>query len=141
MGALPARADVEAGLQSVAAAEPDVLAAYVFGSIARGTSGPLSDIDIAVLFRDPTRREEVRGRLTDALSRRLRSSRVDVIDLDRAPVNLRYHVLRDGRRIVCRDRGRVQRLAAATVREYLDFKPLRDRAFQVMRAAIVGRGD
>jgi hypothetical protein len=48
-------------------------------------------------------------------------------------------VFRDGRRVLCRDRARVQRLTASTVREYLDFKPLRDRAFRVMRAAIVER--
>jgi predicted nucleotidyltransferase len=140
IGGVPAREDVEAALRSITQAEPDVLAAYLFGSTARGNAGPLSDIDVAVLLGDAARREDVRGRLTDALSRRLRFSRVDVIDLERAPVPLRYQVLRDGRRILCRDRGRVQRLTAATVLEYLDFKPLRDRAFEVMRAAIVGRG-
>jgi predicted nucleotidyltransferase len=31
--------------------EPDVVVAYLFGSVARGTAGPLSDVDVAVLLR------------------------------------------------------------------------------------------
>lgn len=34
--------------------DPAVLFAYLFGSLARGTAGPLSDIDIAVCLKEET---------------------------------------------------------------------------------------
>lgn len=39
-------------LEQVFASDGHVLVAYLFGSQARGQAGPLSDVDIAVLFDD-----------------------------------------------------------------------------------------
>jgi len=73
----------------------------------------------------------------DALCRRLRTSRVDVVSLADAPPPLRYRVVRDGSLVACRDRAAVERFVVEAVLQYLDFKPLRDRAFARMRQAVL----
>jgi predicted nucleotidyltransferase len=116
--------------------ETAVLAAYVFGSVARGTAGPLSDIDVALLVSGADR-QAVCDRTMDALSRRLGPSRVEVVSLADAPLPLRYRVVRDGRLVMCIDARRLERFVVETILHYLDFKPLRDRAFRHMRDAIL----
>ena len=134
---IPDRERVEAALAETVRADPAVLAAYVFGSVARGTAGPLSDVDVALLVQGGADTQAVCDRTSDALSRLLGTSRVDVISLADARVPLRYQVVRDGRLVMQRDARRLERFVVETVLAYLDFKPLRDRAFAHMRDAIL----
>lgn len=73
-----------------------IAAVYVFGSVARGTAGSASDIDLAVLFERPPPetlaglRFDLADDLTELLDRK-----VDLVILDRADVDLIYRVLRD----------------------------------------------
>jgi uncharacterized protein len=105
----------------------EVLEAYVFGSVARGQAGPLSDIDVAVRL-DPAALERplafgLDSDLAADLMRALKTDRVDLVVLNRAPPLLYHRVLRDGIRVLSRD------LRATTVREaqaisrYCDFAP------------------
>ena len=119
------------------ATEPSVVAAYIFGSLVSGTATPLSDIDIGLLLADRSAAVDVCGRVTDALCRGLHTERVDVISLADAPMPLRYRVVRGGLLVVCRDGKVLERFVTETVLQYLDFKPLRDRAFRVMRDDIL----
>ncbi len=128
---------VRAALVETLATESRVVAAYLFGSLARGTAGPLSDIDVGLLVSDGSEGEAACARTMDALCRRLRTSRVDIVSLADAPVPLRYRVVRDGLLVACRDAASVERFVAETVLHYLDFKPLRDRAFALTRDAIL----
>jgi hypothetical protein len=111
--------------------------AYLFGSRARGTSGPLSDFDVAVLLTPEASRERASGELVDGLVRLLKSERVDLILLDRAPIPLRYQIVRDGKLLFSDDEKARERLVTETVMRYLDFQPIRDRAFRVARAAVL----
>jgi uncharacterized protein len=122
------------------AAEPDVVAAYLFGSMVRRSAGPLSDVDVGLLVRGARDGEAVCGRVTDALCRRLETSHVDVVLLDDAPIPLRFRVVRDGSLVGCRNAGMLERFIVDTVLQYLDFQPLRARAFERMRQAILGAG-
>ena len=45
----PVQIDLEA-IQSYFAGQPEVVVAYLFGSVARGRANHLSDVDIAVLL-------------------------------------------------------------------------------------------
>jgi predicted nucleotidyltransferase len=76
-------------------------AVYLFGSTARGTGRPGSDIDLGILFRETPADtfDSQPYNLEAALERRIGRT-VDVIVLDRAPVDLRSRVLRGGRLIV-----------------------------------------
>ena len=128
---------VQAALIETVAAEPTVVAAYLFGSLARGTAGPRSDVDVGLLVGDRREGEAACERTMDALCRRLRTSHVDVVPLADAPLPLRYRVVRDGSLVVCRDAWAVERFVTETVLQYLDFKPLRDRALEIVRDAVL----
>lgn len=65
----------------------------VFGSAARGTDRPRSDVDVGVRLRDDS--PAARRAVELALGRSLRRE-VDVVYLDEAPPLLRFQVARDG---------------------------------------------
>lgn len=129
--------DVGRAAARVCADEPSIAAAYVFGSVAHGTATPLSDLDVALLLAPGAEPADVCGRVADELSRQLGTDRVEVVSLDHAPPPLAYRVIREGRLLVCRDAARLERFVADTVLQYLDFQPLRERAFQVVRSKIL----
>lgn len=82
----------------VCAADPRVSLAYVFGSVAEGRAGPRSDVDVAVLLREPFSYRDVGEigiRLDSALSRRGRP--VDIAVLNDASPVLRREVVAGGR--------------------------------------------
>jgi predicted nucleotidyltransferase len=105
---------------------PEVLEAYLFGSVARQEAQPHSDVDVAV-FVAPSALDragfgydaELGAKLQQALAR----SDVDIVVLNHAGPVLYHRVLRDGMRIFSRD------LAATTTREgnalsrYCDYLP------------------
>jgi predicted nucleotidyltransferase len=107
----------------------EVVAAYVFGSVARGTAGKLSDIDIAVLL-DGAEPEQTspygyRAELTADLQALLGTNDVDLVVLDSAPPLLQHRVLRHGRLIYCRDETRRVRFTIHAIQQYLDTAALR----------------
>ncbi|MCP1673996.1 putative nucleotidyltransferase [Natronocella acetinitrilica] len=78
--------------------QPSVLAAYLYGSHARGEARPGSDVDVALLLKPEHAAATLVGpirRIQGELERRLRCE-VDVLDLRSAPVDLVHRVLRDG---------------------------------------------
>jgi predicted nucleotidyltransferase len=105
-----------------------VLAASLIGSQARGTPGPLSDVDIAVWHEpglDSAGRLQLRLELAAAAMKVLETKEVDVILLNEAPPLMRHRAIRDGVPLLERDhRGRV-RLEAGALIDYLDTAPLR----------------
>jgi predicted nucleotidyltransferase len=104
----------------------EILEAYLFGSAARGSAQPHSDLDVAVYLADPRPKTSPFGYAADLaaeLMRALGAPRVDVVVLNEAPPLLYHRVLRDGVRILTRD------LRATTTREgqalsrYCDYVP------------------
>lgn len=82
---------------------------WLYGSQARGTAGPASDIDLAVVYKDyihnPLERR-VRPELTAmdwqrALS--LKEGDLSVIDLDIVPIPLAFTVISDNKLLVNKD--------------------------------------
>jgi len=129
--------NARAVLTDVLSDDPAVFAAYIYGSLVRGTAGPLSDVDVGLLILDSDNAGRICDRTMDALCRRLRTSRIDVIALAVAPMPLRYRVVRDGLLVLNRDAARVERFVSETVLQYLDFKPIRDRSLSLVREAIL----
>lgn len=111
-------------LRSALSADPTVLVAYLFGSFGRGSPGPLSDVDVAVLFGGGGD-EEGRMRLFADLASAAAPRRVDVVVLNDAPVALAYRVIRDGRIMVSRDEDARSAFWVRTVDRYLDMAPAR----------------
>ena len=130
-------ADLGASIRGALADVRHAAFAIVFGSTARRTSHPGSDLDVALGFTErhrPTAREigAIVSRLEEATGQT-----VDFLDLDEAPPGLAYRVFRDGEEVWVRDRPALVARKARAILEYLDFEPL-ERAFS---EAVLSRND
>jgi predicted nucleotidyltransferase len=106
----------------------EVASAYLFGSVARETSRPDSDVDVAVLLRSsppPTLeglKLDMAGDLEEVLGRP-----VDLVVLNRAPPDLVHRVLRDGRLVSEEDRSARIAFEVRARNEYFDMLPHLER--------------
>lgn len=111
-----------------ACARHEVALAYLYGSQARGEAGPLSDVDVAVLFAENLsandRFDQLLAIIGELMSLFKRND-VFVADLAQATPLLRHEVSREGRLLYCADdRVRVKFVTEA-LRDYEDTRPLR----------------
>ena len=116
-----------------------VVAAMLIGSRARGTPGPLSDVDIAVWHDeglDPAGRLRLQLDLLGAASKALRTDEIDVVMLNQAPPLLRHRAIRDAKLLIDRDPVARVRLDARALLDYLDTKPLRAEMSRGLRKRI-----
>lgn len=129
----PANLDLNAVRDAVAV--DDVSLAVVFGSYAAGEAGPLSDLDVAVRFRDGVpraRRLELLDELTVAVVDAAGVEAVDLLDLDAVGPMIGYEALANGV-LVYGDRAEAVDLEAALLLRKLDFRPVKrawDRALE-----------
>ncbi len=110
-------------LASYFAAQPvDVV--YVFGSQATGKTTNLSDVDIAVLFREGVSKDvrfDLRIQYIEDIGKLVGfADKVDVVDLELAPVLLRYSVIFPRQVVFCRDRLRQVVFEAGVMSRYFD---------------------
>ncbi|MCY4077442.1 MAG: nucleotidyltransferase domain-containing protein [Acidobacteria bacterium] len=113
------------GFLAARAAGDDIVAAYLFGSVARGDDGAGSDVDVAVLHRrDPPPTFEALPLRLEGDIERLLGRRAEVVALNLAPVDLCVRVLRDG--VVILDRDRPARIAfeVRTRNAWFDLQPV-----------------
>ena len=100
---------------------PDIQAVYLFGSFAAGSALPGSDLDLAIVPRAPSIREERLSILADLI--RHGFSNVDLVFLDTDDIVLKYEAVRQNRLVYQAedfDRGAMY---SRVVRQYLDFLP------------------
>ena len=64
----------------------NVRLAYLFGSQVDGTTGPISDIDLAIYFEERENTLAVRSKLANELGKELGIERIDIVSLREAPV-------------------------------------------------------
>lgn len=82
-----------------------IILAYLFGSVARGKDGPLSDIDIAVKFSDSftvSEQEKRANRLVYVLEKKL-GREVDLKNISASPSVLKRQILLDSQLLFCKD--------------------------------------
>lgn len=122
-------------LFSALESEPDIVLAYLFGSVAKGRNGPLSDIDVAVYFSpegDARSRFRRQIQLTSKLSNTLERDDVDVVRLQDAPLDLAREVVENGKLLLCRDDNLRVEFVFRVVRDYLDAEPLRKLEWEAL---------
>jgi hypothetical protein len=119
----------EAGLVSFLETQPDIVAVYLFGSLAQGRATPRSDVDIAVLLSGildaPGAATERRLQLMDDLKCFV-DRYVDVIILNTAPPILQHQVLKTGRLLHERDILARMDFEVRSGQDYADLKPALD---------------
>jgi predicted nucleotidyltransferase len=131
------RLDTAAQLRLVHAVDRDhVIAAYLFGSHGRGSPGPLSDFDIAVLHAPglpPSGAFALRLDLARAAGEALATGEVDVVLVNEASPLLRHRVVRDGLLLIDNDPPTRITFQANALRDYLDTQSLRDQLRRGLR--------
>jgi predicted nucleotidyltransferase len=115
---------VRDALREVLAAEPKVAFAILFGSAARGTDHPQSDVDVGIGVTSPLSIHEFGDLVAKLESAAGRD--VDLVLLETAPPAIAFRVFRDGVVLMQRDRSALAHRKARAVVEYLDFKPIED---------------
>lgn len=107
------------------AEERKVKFAYLFGSLARGDSGPLSDLDLAVYLDGRLDLFTYRLKLMEALAKVLKTEKFDLVVLNNSPIVLTHEVIKDG--IVLKDdRPRRVMFESRALLQYLDTAYLRE---------------
>ncbi len=86
---------------------PNIVAALLFGSRARGSPAEGSDFDIAILAEQPLTLEELEGIAAElAAALGVPADKIDIVDLQAAPNELLYKVIRDGKLLYASDEER-----------------------------------
>jgi len=118
----------QCGTEELASADDRIVAAYLFGSVARGTDSSDSDIDVGIVLRTAPSGElyDLRFTLEGDLERAL-GRQTQVVVLNDAPPDLLHRVLRDGRLLVDRDRAARIRVEVRARNEYFALLPVLKR--------------
>jgi len=95
----------------------DIIVAYVFGSAAEGKEHAFSDIDIAILLKEPSINKTMR---IHSLLTELLGDNVDTLLLNLAPPILRYQVVKNGLRVLSKDEDARVSFEASALSEGLD---------------------
>ncbi len=108
-------------LSKALAGEPSVQLAVLFGSVARGRSGPMSDLDLALVLEpdSPEKRRQV-----EVAAERAARRETDFIYLAEAPPLLRFQIARDGMVLVERHARAWTRFKARAMVDWWDWAPI-----------------
>jgi hypothetical protein len=121
--------EIDGSIAAVLSTNPSVVAAWLFGSVARGTAREDSDLDVAILLAPPAAAEDRRA-LHDLAARLEQAAgrRVDLVVLgDHDPI-IAHRVLSEGRLVLCRDRERRIDFESRIHMRYMDWVPYYERA-------------
>ena len=115
--------------------DSEVVALFSFGSLAKGTLRPLSDLDFSVLVSnnlDPTERFEKHLNLIGLFNQVFATDEIDLVLLNDLSIGFSYNIIFSGRLLYCANRPELNDFIERSVKIYLDFKFFRDefdRAF------------
>lgn len=104
--------------------ENKVCLAYLFGSLARGKTGRLSDVDIAVYFDDEIPNQErfsLKLDLIDELQKVFQKN-VDLVVLQDAPPLLINKILKEGIKVYSKNEEKRAFFETCSFMEFLDWK-------------------
>lgn len=117
---------IRSAARAVLARHAGVAAAYLFGSVARGTERPDSDVDVGIVYRAScprSVREDLAGELVRALSHATGRECIDVVDLAVQGPLFCHRVLSEGRLLYEADRGARLDFESETIVRAIDFLP------------------
>jgi uncharacterized protein len=101
-----------------------IVTAYLFGSRARGQSGPISDFDIAVQTThglSAQKRFKLKLTLIDRLAKLFKTDAIDVVLLEEATPLLTHRILKEGKVLYCSNQKQRVQKEFEVLTTYLDF--------------------
>ncbi|MEK7619785.1 MAG: nucleotidyltransferase domain-containing protein [Patescibacteria group bacterium] len=113
-----------------------IQAAYLFGSQAKQSAGRLSDVDVAILIDrkcSSAAQREVVLTAFQTITRILGRNDIDLIELDRAPIILRYAATVHGRPLFVKPGQDTCRLPFRNLRDFEDFRPYLERRSRALK--------
>jgi len=137
LGAMLPRTSVVANLPRLAGVlerHPDVLCAYVFGSVLDEARDRIRDVDVAVLGPETLSLSQVGGLYLE-LAKVLGTDAIDVVDLATARRALRFEILSRGRLLVDKAPAASARLRESTLREHLATRHTTRRYYERLSGA------
>lgn len=122
---------------------PEVVALYLFGSVAQDTTHHDSDVDVGILIDreaapSHTDRSEVRVRLGSDLIAVTGRNEVDVVLLNDAPPLFARAIVTGGKRLLCQDEEADRRFVRDTLLRAADLDPWL-RRMQRIKVEALGR--
>jgi predicted nucleotidyltransferase len=111
---------IEQKIASICENESSILAAFLFGSYAKGKEKPSSDIDVALLLYEMKANTFCPLRFTSILEKKLGYS-VDVVILNHAGEVMKFEVRRDGKLIFERSSQQRKQFEVKSRKYYEDF--------------------
>ncbi|MGC8979245.1 nucleotidyltransferase domain-containing protein [Caldisericum sp.] len=99
---------------------PEVLGIILFGSCARNNTKKISDIEIAVIVRNPDKRIE-----SEIGS--MYSPKYDVVLFHRLPLHIQFEVLKSGKEVFCRDKASLFATKRKIIHEYIEMSDMYER--------------
>lgn len=109
--------------------EEEVKLAYLFGSVATGKNGKLSDIDIAVYFDESLSKKEMfdlQLKLISKITTILKTDKVDLVVTNNVPLLLKYSIIKYGE-VLKSEKEKKVAVETKILSDYLDMKYYIDR--------------
>ena len=100
---------------------PEILFAYLFGSLAKAKTSPLSDVDIAVYLKPNASFAESKLEILGNLMDILQTDEIDLVVLNSAELPLAINILKTKKVIVDKDPFTRHIFESLMMRKYLDF--------------------
>lgn len=116
-------------VQRLLADDQNIVFAYLFGSLASGRMGPLSDVDIAVYVKGTTDLAEYKLNLFDKLTDVLGTAELDLVILNTAPISIAGRILQNKQILSDKEPFRRHAYESVVLREFFDFRIKEDAFF------------
>ncbi len=104
---------------------------YLFGSVAKGKAGKLSDVDIAVLLDeslDKKQRFDLQLELISDISELLKTDKIDLVVINEAPLSLKFEIIKANCPLFVRDGMEKIDFEQMVMSRYLDRRYYEKRA-------------
>jgi len=107
-----------------------VVFAYLFGSLAKNTVNPLSDIDIALYLKRGTNFTKEKILILGDLIDILGTEEIDLVILNTAPLTLKARVVENKKILVDKEPFFRHSFESLVLREYFDFSKKEEQIFE-----------
>jgi hypothetical protein len=119
--------------------DKDILFAYLFGSYGKGKPNSLSDIDLAVYFKNRDHLTDKKIHLFLLVSKILKTDEIDIVLLNESTPLLVHSIMQTGKLLFSKDELERIRFLSKNLKEYLEMEYYRERYQDAMKKRIKER--